>query len=115
MGKLKDKLKKFVKNSGKAAAVAGTAYMASKMMGAKKPKNVMDAFTKKGMSLKTGDASAAEAIAAADRARKKAMILDTGDGKAMEAVYSSKFSKGSKTTVMAKGCKLGRKRRTIIT
>jgi hypothetical protein len=61
MGKLKDKLKKFVKNSGKAAAVAGTAYMASKMMGAKKPKNVMDAFTKKGMSLATGDASAADA------------------------------------------------------
>ena len=68
----------------------------------------------KGMSLATDSASAAEAIAAADRARKKAMILDTGDGRAMEAVYG-KLSKGSKTTVMAKGCKLGRKRRTIIT
>ena len=45
--------------------------------------------------------------------RKKAMILDTGDGRAMEAVYG--FNKGSKTTVMAKGCKLGRKKRTIIT
>lgn len=110
MSKLKNALKKV----GKAAALAGTAYMGAKMMGAKKPKNVMDAFTKKGMSLATGDASAAEAIAAADRARKKAMILDTGDGRAMEAVYG-KFSKGSKTTVMAKGCKLGRKRRTIIT
>jgi len=109
----KSKLKNFLKKAGKAAAVAGTAYMASKMMGAKKPKNVMDAFTKKGMSLATGDASAAEAIAAADRARKKAMILDTGDGRAMEAVYG--FNKGSKTTVMAKGCKLGRKKRTIIT
>ena len=108
------KLKKFLKKAGKTAAVLGTAYAASKMMGAKKPKNVMDAFTKKGMSLATGDASAAEAIAAADRARKKAMILDTGDGRAMEAVYG-KFSKGSKTTVMAKGCKLGRKKRTIIT
>ena len=107
------KLKKFLKKAGKAAALAGTAYMGAKMMGAKKPKNVMDAFTKKGMSLATGDASAAEAIAAADRARKKAMILDTGDGRAMEAVYG--FNKGSKTTVMAKGCKLGRKRRTIIT
>lgn len=114
MGKLKDKLKKFIKNSGKAAAVAGTAYAASKMMGAKKPKNVMDAFTKKGFSLATGDASAAESMAAADRLRKKSMILDTGSGKAMEAVYG-KFSKGTKTTVMAKGCKLGRKKRTIIT
>ena len=113
MGKLKDKLKKFVKNSGKAAAVAGTAYMASKMMGAKKPKNVMDAFTKKGMSLATDSASAAEAMAKADRLRKKSMILDTGSGKAMEAVYG--FNKGSRTTVMAKGCKLGRKKRTIIT
>jgi len=109
----KSKLKNFLKKAGKAAALAGTAYMGAKMMGAKKPKNVMDAFTKKGMSLATGDASAAEAIAAADRARKKAMILDTGDGRAMEAVYG--FNKGSKTTVMAKGCKLGRKRRTIIT
>lgn len=108
------KLKKFLKKAGKIGIGLGGAYMASKMMGAKKPKNVMDAFTKKGMSLATGDASAAEAIAAADRARKKAMILDTGDGRAMEAVYG-KFSKGSKTTVMAKGCKLGRKRRTIIT
>ena len=108
------KLKKFLKKAGKAAAVAGTAYMASKMMGAKKPKNVMDAFTKKGMSLATDSASAAEAMAKADRLRKKSMILDTGDGRAMEAVYG-KFSKGSKTTVMAKGCKLGRKRRTIIT
>ncbi len=109
----KSKLKNFLKKAGKAAALAGTAYMGAKMMGAKKPKNVMDAFTKKGMSLATGDASAAEAIAAADRARKKAMILDTGDGRAMEAVYG--FNKGSKTTVMAKGCKLGRKKRTIIT
>ena len=108
------KLKKFMKKAGKTAAVLGTAYAASKMMGAKKPKNVMDAFTKKGFSLATGDASAAEAMAAADRLRKKSMILDTGSGKAMEAVYG-KFSKGSKTTVMAKGCKLGRKRRTIIT
>lgn len=107
------KLKKFLKKAGKAAAVAGTAYAASKMMGAKKPKNVMDAFTKKGMSLATDSASAAEAMAAADRLRKKSMILDTGSGKAMEAVYG--FNKGSKTTVMAKGCKLGRKKRTIIT
>ena len=88
MGKLKDKLKKFIKKSGKVAAVAGTAYAASKMMGAKKPKNVMDAFTKKGFSLATDSASAAEAMAKADRMR---------------------------TTVMAKGCKLGRKKRTIIT
>ena len=108
MSKLKNALKKV----GKAAALGAGAMALSKM--GKKPKNVMDAFTKKGMSLATGDASAAEAIAAADKARKKAMILDTGDGRAMEAVYG-KFSKGSKTTVMAKGCKLGRKRRTIIT
>ena len=108
------KLKKFMKKAGKTAAVLGTAYAASKMMGAKKPKNVADFFTKKGFSLATGDASAAEAMAAADRLRKKSMILDTGSGKAMEAVYG-KFSKGSKTTVMAKGCKLGRKKRTIIT
>lgn len=106
------KLKKAIKKIGKAAVIGAGAMALSKM--GKKPTG-MDYFTKKGMSLKTGDASAAEAIAAADRARKKAMILDTGDGKAMEAVYSSKFSKGSKTTVMAKGCKLGRKRRTIIT
>jgi hypothetical protein len=108
MSKLKNALKKV----GKAAAIGAGAMALSKMG---KKSTGMDYFTKKGMSLKTGDASAAEAIAAADRARKKAMILDTGDGKAMEAVYSSKFSKGSKTTVMAKGCKLGRKRRTIIT
>ena len=38
----------------------------------------------------------------------------TDQSKAMEAVYG-KFSTGSKTTVMAKGCKLGRKNRTIIT
>jgi hypothetical protein len=107
MSKLKNALKKV----GKAAAIGAGAMALSKM--GKKPTG-MDAFTKKGMSLATGDASAAEAIAAADRARKKAMILDTGDGRAMEAVYG-KFSKGSKTTVMAKGCKLGRKRRTIIT
>lgn len=107
------KLKKFLKKAGKTAAVLGTAYAASKMMGAKKPKNVMDAFTKKGMSLATDSASAAEAMAKADRLRKKSMILDTGSGKAMEAVYG--FNKGSRTTVMAKGCKLGRKKRTIIT
>jgi len=110
------KLKKFMKKAGKTAAVLGTAYAASKMMGAKKPKNVADFFTKKGFSLATGDASAATAMAKADRMRKKAFILDTGDGKAMEAAAKySKFSKGSKTTVMAKGCKLGRKKRTIIT
>ena len=107
------KIKKFLKKAGKAAAVAGTAYMASKMLGGKKSIG-MDAFTKKGMTLATGDATAAEAIAAADKARKKAMILDTGSGKAMEAVYG-RLSKGSKTTVMARGCKLGKKRRTIIT
>ena len=103
-----------MKKAGKTAAVLGTAYAASKMMGAKKPKNVADFFTKKGFSLATGDASAATAMAKADRMRKKAFILDTGSGKAMEAVYG-KFSQGSKTTVMAKGCKLGRKKRTIIT
>lgn len=108
------KLKKALKKLGKAAAIGAGAMALSKM--GKKPTSGMDYFTKKGMSLATDSASAAEAMAKADRMRKKAFILDTGDGKAMEAVAKySKFSKGSKTTVMAKGCKLGRKKRTIIT
>jgi len=106
------KLKKALRKIGKAGAAAATIYGASKMMGPKK--KGMDWFTKKGMSLELGDGKAMEAVYAADRARKKAMILDTGSGKAMEAVYG-KLSKGSKTTVMARGCKLGKKRRTIIT
>ena len=108
------KLKKALKKVGKAAVAGAALYGASKMFGKKPITKGMDAFTKKGISLATGDARAAEAIAKADRLRKKSMILDTGDGRAMEAVYG-KFSKGSKTTVMAKGCKLGRKKRTIIT
>ena len=108
------KLKKALKKVGKAAAVAGTAYMASKMFG-KKPSMESfskDPFARKGISLATGDASAAESMAKAMREKKDFM---SKMGKIAAAGGVSKLKSGSKTTVMARGCKLGRKKRTIIT
>ena len=80
-------MSKFKKALKKAgkAAAAGAALYGMSKMG-KKPG--MDYFSKKVMS-------------------KMGRIADAGG--------VSKLKSGSKTTVMAKGCKLGRKRRTIIT
>ena len=103
------KLKKALKRLGKAAAIGAGAMALSKM--GKKPSG-MDYFAKKGMSLKTGDASAAEAMAKAMRDKK---IFEQGMSKIADAGGVSKLKSGSKTTVMARGCKLGRKKRTIIT
>ena len=110
MSKLKNALKKV----GKAAALAGTAYMGAKMLG-KKPNMESfskDPFAKKGISLATGDASAAESMAKAMREKKDFMSKMS---KIASAGGVSKLKSGSRTTVMAKGCKLGRKKRTIIT
>ena len=108
------KFKRALKKVGKAAAAAGTAYAASKMFG-KKPNMESfskDPFARKGISLATGDASAAESMAKAMREKEDFM---SKMGKIASAGGVSKLKAGSKTTVMAKGCKLGRKRRTIIT
>ena len=61
----KSKLKKFLKKAGKAAAAGVALYGASKMFG-KKPgmeSFSKDPFARKGISLATGDASAAESMA----------------------------------------------------
>ena len=64
----------FLKKVGKAAAGVGAAVLAAKGFRKKptgKKKDAVDKyFAKKGMSLKTGDASAAEAMAKADRDKK---------------------------------------------
>ena len=67
----------FLKKVGKAAAGIGAAVLAAKGFRKKpaaKKKDTRDAvdkyFAKKGTSLKTGDASAAEAMAKADRDKK---------------------------------------------
>jgi|TARA_R100000455_G_C6171909_1_gene53021 citrate lyase alpha subunit len=103
------KLRKAIKKIGKAAVIGAGAMALSKM--GKKPTG-MDYFAKKGMSLKTGDGSAAEAMAKAMRDKK---IFEQGMSKIASAGGVKNLKSGSKTTVMAKGCKLGRKRRTIIT
>ena len=64
----------FLKKVGKAAAGIGAAVLAAKGFrkkpAAKKKDAVDKYFAKKGMSLKTGDASAAEAMAKSDRDKK---------------------------------------------
>ena len=64
----------FLKKVGKAAAGVGAAVLAAKGFRKKptgKKKDAVDKyFAKKGMSLKTGDASAAESMAKADRDKK---------------------------------------------
>ena len=64
----------FLKKVGKAAAGIGAAVLAAKGFrkkpAAKKKDAVDKYFAKKGMSLKTGDASAAESMAKADRDKK---------------------------------------------
>ena len=64
----------FLKKVGKAAAGVGAAVLAAKGFRKKptgKKKDAVDKyFAKKGMSLKTGDASAAEAMAKSDRDKK---------------------------------------------
>tara|TARA_Y100000389_G_scaffold81762_1_gene78329 strand:+ start:1003 stop:1341 length:339 start_codon:yes stop_codon:yes gene_type:complete len=110
----KSKLKKFLKKAGKAAAAGVALYGASKMFG-KKPgmeSFSKDPFARKGISLATGDASAAESMAKSMREKNDFMSKMS---KIASAGGVSKLKAGSKTTVMAKGCKLGRKRRTIIT
>jgi hypothetical protein len=69
-------LKKVGKKVGKAAAGVGAAVLAAKALKKKKPKGKkMDAvdkyFAKKGTTLKTGSAIAAETMAKADRDKKK--------------------------------------------
>ena len=69
-------LKKVGKKVGKAAAGVGAAVLAAKALKKKKPKGKkMDAvdkfFKKKGTTLKTGSAIAAETMAKADRDKKK--------------------------------------------
>jgi len=108
------KLKKALKRLGKAAAAGAALYGASKMFG-KKPNMESfskDPFAKKGISLATGDASAAESMAKAMREKDDFMSKMS---KIASAGGVSKLKSGSKTTVMARGCKLGRKKRTIIT
>lgn len=107
------KLKKAMKRLGKAAVAGAALYGMSKM--GKKPNMESfskDPFARKGISLATGDASAAESMAKAMREKKDFM---SKMGRIADAGGVSKLKSGSKTTVMAKGCKLGRKRRTIIT
>jgi hypothetical protein len=91
--------KKKLKKLAKAAVAAGTAYGLSKMMGPK-----ADAMKYMGGN-QTGDASIAENIS----------IFDRGMDKIAEAGGVSKLKAGSKNTVMARGCKLGKNKRTIIT
>jgi hypothetical protein len=90
----------FLKKVGKAAAGVGAAVLAAKGFRKKpaaKKKDTRDAvdkyFAKKGMSLKTGDASAAEAMAKSDRDKK---IFRRGLDKIAAAGGVSKLKAGGK-------------------
>ena len=85
----------FLKKVGKAAAGVGAAVLAAKGFRKKptgKKKDAVDKyFAKKGMSLKTGDASAAEAMAKSDRDKK---IFRRGLDKIAKAGGVSKLKDG---------------------
>ena len=87
----------FLKKVGKAAAGIGAAVLAAKGFrkkpAAKKKDAVDKYFAKKGMSLKTGDASAAEAMAKSDRDKK---IFRRGLDKIAAAGGVSKLKAGGK-------------------
>jgi hypothetical protein len=87
----------FLKKVGKAAAGVGAAVLAAKGFRKKpagKKKDAVDKyFAKKGMSLKTGDASAAEAMAKSDRDKK---IFRRGLDKIAAAGGVSKLKAGGK-------------------
>ena len=91
-------LKKVGKKVGKAAAGVGAAVLAAKALKKKKPAGKkMDAvdkfFKKKGTTLKTGDAIAAEAMAKADRDKK---IFREGLDKIAKAGGVSKLKAGGR-------------------
>ena len=91
-------LKKVGKKVGKAAAGVGAAVLAAKAFKKKKPKGKkMDAvdkfFKKKGTTLKTGSAVAAEAMAKADRDKK---IFRKGLDKIAAAGGVSKLKAGGR-------------------
>ena len=89
-----------MKKLGKALIAAGAAYGASKMFGNKGD----DPMMKMMGGAKTGDANIAENIA----------IFDRGMEKIAKAGGVSKLKSGG-MSVMARGCKLGKKRPTKIT
>ena len=86
-----------LKKLGKAVAAAGAMYGASKLLGKKDPMMKMMG------GAKTGDANIAENIA----------IFDKGMEKIAKAGGVSKLKSGG--SIMARGCKLGKKRPTKIT